>query len=181
MSRYLKIEYNATTSDTGLKEALIFIGKHYVTNINVDYQKNHRESYYLKKGINYIAKLLGRFNRSAIKCMIFPKNMKGKENKEWWFNIKLYSKAYKLILQKLLETSHDEREEVLALLNKLYKSNPDNPNIQRMCSDALIYWQMRMLNVNKVNPDYFKAKNSLEIYEKIKSVDKPIPKRESYE
>ena len=150
MAQYIKISSElATSCNTGLKKSITFIGKRYG---KLAYKGGFKSNEYLKSGVRYIAKRFGRFRISAIKYMYEPKDIKGREAKEWCFNKQVYAKAYSLIVDLLLKSAPEDRNYIYDLLNQLYRESlHHDPSIQRVCSNALIYIQKRMLSLNRNN------------------------------
>lgn len=173
MGAYLKLDYNTTSTNKGLKKAITYIGKY---NGKYAYKEGLKNSEYLKGGIKYVAKKFGRLRGNAIRSMIYAKNIKATGNKRWCFNKQTYVKAYHFIVKTLLKCQGGNREEVILLLKNLYnEAKQVDDGAEKVCSNALIFWQMKMLNINSLNSNKNVASESENIYNSIKKYDKPIP------
>lgn len=175
MGAYLKLYGPTKSTNEALIKAIVYIGKNFGQYSN---KKGLENAKYLKGGIKYIAKKHGRFRITAIKSMIYAKKKKGSDNKCWRFNKQTYAKAYAFIIDKLINCKKRDRNEVLTLLNNLYEETKRvDSNAERMCRNALIYWQVTLLNINSISSETNVAIDSRRIYDHIIASDKKIPKR----
>jgi hypothetical protein len=183
MSQYLKISNVVAGSvNSGLKQSIEYIGKHYGKLAN---KKGYDNNAYFKYGVKFIAKQFGRFRKNAIRYMVYPKNIKDSERcKQWCFNKQTYSQAFGYIIDKLLLCPTQDSEYVATLLNKLYETICNNSGsggspIERKCSNALIYWQKVMLSQEMIDNSIYQGdrKSAERILGGISEVDKPLPPR----
>lgn len=174
MSNYLKLDFNThTRTNFAMKEALIHIGRR---NGKLKDKEGYPEKEYLKAGIHFVAKKFGRFRKNAIKYMVFTKKIKNSSNKRWCFNKQVYGRAYSEIISLLLRSPIEDREVVHDLLRRLYNETVECDDCSaKMCSDALIYCQKRMLLINSVHVNFDIAKQSSRLLNSIKENDKPLP------
>jgi len=164
MGQNLKLAFNTPSlTNEGLKEALICIGKHYGKG-KLANKSNHDNKYYLKRGVNYIAKKFGKFNIGNIRAMYKAKIKLRKViiNDElptneympmhiWTFNKRIYADAYYEIVQCLKKASKTDPY-IDDILQKLFaETKKINPAVENRCSNALIYFQKEMLTINKIS------------------------------
>lgn len=176
MGAYIKISSDkAGSCNSGLKQSIVYIGKKYGRLAN---KEGATSKQYLKSGIAFVAKKFGRMRHNAIKYMIFPKRIKNSTKKQWNFNKQTYARAFSLIVDYLLKAAPEDKEYVYDLLNKLYQdSSGYGDDVERICSDALIYWQKKMLSVNRNNPEI--GEDAGIMLRDIERYDKPLPQRHS--
>ena len=161
-------------TNSALKKAIIYIGKKYGRNAYVDGLKNDQ---YLNTGIEYIGKKSRHMSKTAIKNMM--KGKKCMKNKvEWRFHKRKYHIAYKTILKCLCESSKEDIDEVIDLLTNFFIENRKfDISIKRVCSQALLFHQMKLLSVNRANQDQSISIHSTNVYNNITSIDNAIPER----
>lgn len=174
MGAYLKLDYSCSYN-RGMRKALIYIGRNYGKHKH----KNECTDYeYYNSGVEYVAKKFGRFRKNAIRYMVYPKKIKESNNKRWYFNKQIYVKAYSVIVDCLLKSKGDDRAEVLRLLTDLFiESKIIDPQAERVCSNALIFWQKKMLSVNCIHQNNATAIEANTILRDIEKSDKRIPRR----
>lgn len=174
MGAYLKLDYSCSYN-RGMKKALIFIGRCYGKHKHKNVCSDNE---YYNSGVKFIAKKFGRFRNNAIKYMVYPKKIKNSNNKRWCFNKQIYVRAYSMIVDCLLKSKGDDRKEVLWLLTDLFiESKNIDPEAERVCSNALVFWQKRMLSVNSIHKDSVTATEANTILQGIEKFDQPIPRR----
>lgn len=174
MSRYLKLDYKTPGTNEALKEAIAYIGRYYGKHACESDIKN---SEYLKDGVKYVARKFGRFRIKAIKTMIYAKKISGSDNRRWCFNKQTFVGAYGLIIEKLLERKGDDAKEVMMLLERLYnETKQHDPKAEKVCSNALIYWQMKILHVNSLHENSDVAYAAERMYKGVVNKDKQIPR-----
>ena len=171
MGAYVKISFSSQLAgnyNSALSQSFIYIGKKYGKLANVPGLDDRR---YLREGIAYIARKLGKYRKSAVNNMIYPKKIKNSINKQWCFHKGTYAKAYSLILDHLLKSPPSDMRYVRQLLIALYRG--DSGGGKKMCSDALIYLQKIMLSLNRNHVT--NGANSGIILRDVLKYDKPIP------
>lgn len=168
----------------GLKRSIIYIGKH--RDILKEWRKEYIEKYYaslkelseeerhkmekeyFKCGIEIIAKnVRGSFVKTAIRCMVKPGKAKKNYNKKWCYHKRIYGEAYGEIIRLLFKLFHkcpsNDKDYIKELLNDLYlnicKESEVGNELERSCSNTLLYWQKNMLEL-------FKNQNYVSIYNK---------------
>lgn len=170
MSSYLNLVTDRKELENkSLKEAIIFIGKHYGKLASDKYCSQNQ---YLNSGINYISKPFGRFNKTAIKNM-FISTRKTCGKREWRFKKSRYHKFLEYIINLLDNVDENFAEEANKLLKELLTKLRDD-SIDKTYSNALIYHQKVLVSINTANSDTEIAKESQKLYREISRVDKPI-------
>ena len=174
MGAYVKISYSSKITGNynfGLRHSFVYIGRRYGKLANIEGLDDNQ---YLKEGIAYIAKKIGKYRKSAIKYMIYPKKIKDSINKQWCYHKQVYAKAYFLILEHLFNAPPKDMDYVYILLITLYYENCNSKNdVNKMCSDALLYWQKKMLYLNR--NDVTDGENSGILLRDILKYDKMLP------
>ena len=179
MAQYLKISsLKGGSCNTGLKKSIIFIGKRYGRLAN---KEGHSSKKYFKYGVKFIANKFGAFRKNAIFRMVKPKSIKNSNAKQWCYNKQVYGKAYGYIIKLLLRCQPKDKEYVTELLNNLYHDICKEPkidsNLERLCSNALIYRQKEMLKLYNNNPKIlnYDKEEAGKLLIKIAEFDKPLP------
>jgi len=183
MAHYLDIPSSAAGScNKGLKAAIVYIGKRHG---RLKFKEGRKTNKYFISGRNYIAGKFGALRKTAIQRMVYPENLKDPEDpkaKVWYYHKKLYWKAYRYIIRfLLLRCPLEDKEYVFTLLNELYQEVRENTKkgdeLERMCSNALIYWQKSMLRTYQTNGyvSNYKREEAGILLNKIIRVDKPLP------
>ena len=102
--------------------------------------------------------------------------MKNSANKQWRFNKQIYGRAYSQIVSLLLNAPIEDKEFIHDLLHRLYNETFNvDADSAKMCSNALIFWQKRMLQINSMHNDSDIAEHSIRIYNSINKNDTPLP------
>jgi hypothetical protein len=189
MARYLAIDSNlGKPSNSGLRESIIYIGKHYGKLANKTSCKNEQ---YLECGMKYIAKHAFKakrfgilhFRKVAIRYMFKSNQIKNDSgNRRWYYHKRMYVEAYDYIIYLLLQISYDDNNfiKVKEFLNNHYKDICNKlgagKKLDPSCSNALIYWQKKMLELHISKPivSISNRKCAGNILDKIAEVDKPL-------
>ena len=136
MSSYLKISYITTKTNQALMKCIMYIGKYYGDN----------NTYDLHYGIKYLARNC-RTSRVSVRKMIYATNVRGQKAKQWSFKKRTYSRVYRYIINRVLNSKVGNREEALLLLHNLYvEAKTQDTNVVKNISDALVLQQKKMLN-----------------------------------
>jgi tetratricopeptide (TPR) repeat protein len=166
MTKYLEIFYpEGSSCNRGLIIVIIYIAKHYGKQAN------------LECGIRYIAKHLyfGSLEdrEEAIYRMIKSKKITNSKNRKWRYHRRIYGEAYEYIV-KLLRNC--PRNVVKNLLNDIHNELGTGNKLEQ-CSDAILYWQKKMLKLHISDPNVsiYNKEDAKKILDKINDVDKHFP------
>jgi hypothetical protein len=179
MSRYLKISYpKGHSCSKGLRWAITYIGKHYGRRANI---AGYTDREYFKHGRNFIAKRFGAFSKGAVLSMVKSKGIKDANARQWSYHKRIYVDAYAYIIKLLFKCPPVDMTEVAKLLEGLYQDvcndSGKGEELERLCSNALLFWQKQMLSLYRANPNA--SNGSREDADKILTgiikVDKPLP------
>lgn len=160
MSSYLKISYITTKTNQALMKCIMYIGKYYGDNSTYD----------LYYGIKYLARNC-RTSRVSVRKMIYATDIRGQKAKQWSFKKRTYSRVYRYILDRVLNSKVGNREEALLLLHDLYvEAKTQDVSVVKDISNALVLQQKKMLNWASDKSEYAKERDVinkiLETYEK---------------
>lgn len=179
MAQYVKITSDVAGSSNGaLRKAIIYIGKRHGKLAN---KEGYSSKEYFKCGRDFIAKKCGSFKKTAILRMVEPRRIKGSKAKQWCYNKQAYGKAYSYIISLLLKCPPEDKSYISSLLNMLYqdirKELEPGSAPERLCSNALIYWQKSMLSIHEIstNVSVDERQEAGKILSKVKAGDKPLP------
>jgi hypothetical protein len=173
VAQYLKVSsFTGGSSNSGLKRAITYIGKCYC--------RRAKKNYY-EYGIKFIAKKFGRFRKNAIRRMVDPLKIKNSDAKQWCYHRQIYGKVYGQIIKLLDKSPPSDKEYVKELLHSLYqdicKNTELGSRLAHLCSDALIFWQKDMLDLQKIksNISINDRVDVAKILKQIAEFDKPLP------
>ena len=181
MAEYLKISYpkGDPPRSNSLKRAITYLGKYYGKLAN---KNGHTDDDYFINGEIFIARKMGSHRKTAIRRMTESEKGNDPDNRQWYYHRRIYGKAYRNIVRWLRKRLIKDKEDVTKILDDLYRSicketGERGNNLERLYSNALVFWQKDMLELFVINPitqidDIEAAGKILGI---IKEVDKPLP------
>jgi hypothetical protein len=144
MIGYVKISYKTKRTNESLKRCIMYIGKYY----------GKDDSNLYKSGKVFLAKKVKGASRTSINRMVYPKNIKNSEMKQWLFKKRSYEKAYRYIIFIMLQSSV-HRDEALNLLQSLYMElRGTDANIEKILSNILVPEQVDALSFAKNKYQY---------------------------